>query len=80
MYFPYFRGKQYELIAVRDNADLIAASQFVPIIEPVKRSLAGLQRALDALRDANASAVLIVNPHYGDHGPNSEAIHARPIS
>ena len=74
MYFPYFRGKQYELLAVRENAELIAKSRFVPIIEPVKRSLAGLKRALDALRDANASAILVVNPRHGDHSSNSEAI------
>ena len=76
MYFPYFRGKQYELITVRDNAALFAAAGFVPIIEPVKRSLAGLQRALDAIRDAEAAAVLILNTNLGDHSPNPEAIDA----
>jgi len=76
MYYPYVRGKQYELITVRDNAPMLAESGFVPIIEPVKRSLAALQRALDAVRDAGASAVLIVNPHHGDHSLNAEAIEA----
>lgn len=52
MYHPYFRGKQYELITVRETADLMAASQFVPIIEPVKESLGGLERTLKAVCDA----------------------------
>lgn len=74
MYYPYVRGKQYELITLRDNATILAESNFVPIIEPVKSSLGSLQRALDAIRDAGASAILIVNPHHGDHSPNADAI------
>ena len=42
MYFPYFRGKQYELIAIRESAELLALSGFVPIIEPVKESFNSL--------------------------------------
>jgi hypothetical protein len=41
MYHPYFRGKQYELITVRETAPVLAASNFVPIIEPVKEALGG---------------------------------------
>ena len=52
MYYPYFRGKQNELIAIRELSQLIAESNFVPIIEPVKEQLSGLIRALDSLRDA----------------------------
>ena len=74
MYFPYFRGKQYELLAVRENAELIAKSGFVPIIEPVKQSLAGLKRSLGALQNANASAILVVNPYHGYHSSDSDAI------
>ena len=72
MYYPYFRGKQYELITVRDNANIFAAHGFVPIIEPVKSTLSGLQRALDAIRDSGASAVLIVNPHHGNHSTDAQ--------
>lgn len=37
MYFPYLRGRQYELLALREllNANLLS-SKIVPIIEPVK--------------------------------------------
>lgn len=65
-YYPYFRGKQFELIAIRENADLLAAADFVPIIEPVKQNLKGLKRALDAVADNQGQAVVIVNPFHGD--------------
>lgn len=67
MYHPYFRGKQYELITIRETADQMARSDFVPIVEPVKEALSGLQRTLEAVCDANGNAVVIVNPYYGDH-------------
>ena len=76
MYFPYFRGKQYELIAIRESAGLFAEANFVPIIEPVKESLSGLRRAVDAIDEAAAQAVLIVNPGYGDHAADPQAIHS----
>ena len=39
MYFPYFRGRQYELIALRELLDNPNYSQnIIPIIEPVKAS------------------------------------------
>lgn len=74
MYHPYFRGKQYELITLRDMAPLIAESNFVPIIEPVKGQLSGLIRALNALFQEGAEAILIVNPSIGDHARNPAAI------
>jgi hypothetical protein len=66
MYHPYFRGKQYELITIREMAPLLAASEFCPIIEPVRETLAGLHKALDAVVEAKGTAVVIVNPHHGD--------------
>lgn len=74
MYYPYFRGKQFELIAIRESARLIADSGFVPIIEPVRESLGGLEKALGSLADAGAEAVVVVNPRYGDHRENGENI------
>jgi hypothetical protein len=74
MYHPYFRGKQYELITVRETAPMLAAAKFVPIIEPVKESLGGLQRALQAVCDAEGEAIVIVNPYHGDHAEDGESI------
>ncbi len=76
MYHPYFRGKQFELIAVRETADLLAQSNFVPIIEPVREALRGLQRALKAVGEAKGKAVVIVNPYHGDHHDDGTGISA----
>lgn len=74
MYHPYFRGKQFELITVRETAPLLASADFVPIIEPVKESLGGLERALQSVCEANGGAVVIVNPHHGDHSADGKSI------
>ncbi len=74
MYCPYFRGKQYELIALRENASLIARSRFLPIIEPVKANLAQLNKAVDALVGEGAQAVVIVNPVCGDFSDAPEEL------
>jgi hypothetical protein len=66
MYHPYFRGKQYELITVRELAPVLKAARFCPIIEPVRESLSGLDKALQSVVDADGRAIVIVNPHHGD--------------
>ncbi|MCA8298792.1 sce7725 family protein [Burkholderia sp. AU30198] len=76
MYHPYFRGKQFELITIRETAELLAQSDFVPIIEPVKDSLSGLDRTLKSVCDAKGKAIVIVNPSYGDHAENGDGISA----
>jgi hypothetical protein len=76
MYHPYFRGKQYELITVRETAPMLAAAKFVPIIEPVKEALGGLQRALQVVCENKGHAVVIVNPHHGEHAEGGQSISA----
>lgn len=76
MYYPYFRGKQFELIAIRESADLIASSNFIPIIEPVRESMGGLEKALKAITASGAQAIIIVNPRHGDHKENGDSIAA----
>lgn len=51
-------------------APLIAECGFVPIIEPVKGQLSGLTRALSALFEVGAQAIVIANPAIGDHARN----------
>jgi hypothetical protein len=65
-YYPYFRGKQYELITIRENAKLLKESGITPIIEPVKKSFNGLKSALEAIRKAGGNAIVIINPQYGE--------------
>jgi hypothetical protein len=66
MYYPYLRGKQFELTLLRDNAKLFSTNGFHPIIEPVKNEFKPLLRAIDALNDNNIKYTLIVNPQAGD--------------
>ena len=74
MYHPYFRGKQFELITIREMAPLLADKEFVPIIEPVRESLGGLQKALKAICDAGGRTIVIVNPYHGDHQEDGTSI------
>ena len=74
MYHPYLRGKQYELITVRETARLLASSGFVPIIEPVKVALSGLQRTLATVCEAEGRAIVIVNPHHGGYSRDGQSI------
>lgn len=76
MYYPYFRGKQFELLALRECASVLATASFVPIIEPVRESLSGLERALEAITEAGGRAIVIVNPRHGDHKSNGDSISA----
>lgn len=71
MYHPYLRGKQYELILLRENAKLIKDASMVPIIEPVKKNLTSLSKAVDELKKQDISFVLVINPGYGDFETNS---------
>jgi hypothetical protein len=77
MYHPYFRGKQYELITIKELAPLLKTARFRPIIEPVREALSGLHRTLDAVVGTEGSAIVVVNPHYGDlsgTGPLTELL------
>ncbi len=74
MYHPYFRGKQYELIAIRESANVLATAGFVPIIEPVREQKAGLKKALDSICDANGSAIVVANPQIGDLAESGDSI------
>ena len=76
MYHPYFRGKQFELITIRESAEMLAKSRFMPIIEPVKESLSGLQRTLKSVCDSGGKAVVIVNSYHGDHQESGVGITA----
>lgn len=76
MYYPYFRGKQFELLALRECAGVLAEASFIPIIEPVRESLNGLERALAAISDAGGQAIVIVNPRHGDYKADGANISA----
>lgn len=74
MYHPYFRGKQYELITIREMAPVLKQAGFRPIIEPVRETLSWLSKALDAVVEAEGRAIVIVNPHHGDLSGSGETL------
>lgn len=65
MYFPYLRGRQYELLALRDlvSSNLIG-THTVPIIEPVKLSPTLVNTMGDFIEKKHPLAV-IFNPSVG---------------
>jgi len=66
MYFPYLRGKQYELLALRELVKLpLDSTKIIPIIEPVRKGFKSLETALAALNSIEAKVQLIVNPLVG---------------
>ncbi|MDP2750053.1 MAG: sce7725 family protein [Nanoarchaeota archaeon] len=80
MYHPYLRGKQNELILLRENAKLITKSAMVPIIEPVKKNFAPLNKAIESLKKENTEFILVINPKYGDFKSNSLPIFENTIN
>lgn len=67
MYFPYLRGKQFELIALRELSALMSSKRekISPIIEPVKDS-STLRSTLKELIGKNINFNFIINPRVGD--------------
>ena len=66
MYFPYFRGRQYELLALKELAAKSLISSFVvPVIEPVK-IIPALNNSLAAFQAASLPVALVLNPNVGD--------------
>lgn len=68
MYYPYLRGKQFELKALRDFSDANKDEQLiVPIIEPVNQSLNALSTAIEQMFTNGMKFAIILNPNDGDY-------------
>lgn len=67
MYFPYLRGKQFELIALKEISDLMSKNKLKisPIIEPVKDS-STFKTTLSELKSKDINFTVIINPKVGD--------------
>lgn len=66
MYYPYFRGKQFDLLALKTMVEEKRLSKsIVPIIEPVKNS-ATLKNTIETFEKHQQSYYLISNPQAGD--------------
>lgn len=67
MYYPYLRARQFELIALRELAQANAIQNHVmPVLEPVKDALNGLNLAHKIFVENNMKVFLITNPICGD--------------
>lgn len=75
MYFPYLRGKQFELIALREMSDIMAekAGKISPIIEPVKLS-STLRNTVKVFKDFDVNFNIVVNPSVGELKNSTSAI------
>lgn len=71
MYFPYLRGKQFELLALREIGNRINGGLISPTLEPVKNSIDSLERALDSMVANNINFNLVINPIHGDFKSDS---------
>jgi len=67
MYFPYLRGRQYELIAIRElvENDLIGP-KIIPIIEPVKPS-STFKKTMDVFINNEHKLAVIHNPQVASY-------------
>ena len=74
MYFPYFRGKQYELVTIRESARLLCDSEFIPVIEPVRETSGGLVKTLDEIVKCHGRAIIVANPDHGNYKNDSNGI------
>lgn len=72
MYYPYLRGRQFELITIRDLAIERALEKIIPIIEPVKESFNSLNLANIVFSENNFSPFLIMNPLVGEISGDTE--------
>lgn len=70
MYYPYLRGKQYELITLREMAPQLG-TKVIPILEPVKKDPSGLKKCITEIKKANLPLIFILNPKHGDFKNNN---------
>ncbi|EAV4780818.1 hypothetical protein E5G87_21660, partial [Salmonella enterica] len=66
MYFPLLRGKQYELIALKELSTIVPNDLFKPIIEPVRKNLKQLEVAVKLLNKNKIIPIIIVNSEIGE--------------
>lgn len=74
MYFPYFRGRQYELLALKELATKgLISSSIVPVVEPVKM-ISTQAAAVKAYKNAGLPLALIFNPMVGELAKGTDGL------
>ena len=66
MYFPYFRGRQYDLLALKELAQSKRINtNVIPVVEPIKIS-STFKATLQVYADLELPMAIIANPAVGD--------------
>lgn len=72
MYFPYLRGRQFELIALRELVEKgVLSSRITPIIEPVKLS-STLVKTIETYGKNSKQLAIITNPKVGSFSSDAK--------
>lgn len=72
MYFPYLRGRQFELIALRELVEKgVLSSRITPIIEPVKLS-STLVKTIQTYGANRKQLAIITNPKVGSFNSDTK--------
>ncbi|MGM0219492.1 sce7725 family protein [Enterococcus sp. AZ126] len=80
MYYPYFRGKQFDLLALTALVERSCLStDILPIIEPVKNSNT-LKKFIALFQRTNQPFYLIQNPQTGDFLTKDGLLHLNSLS
>lgn len=66
MYFPVLRGKQFELIALRELSKLGLHKWFTPVIEPVKTISNPFIKTISELNNGGITPIVIINSELGE--------------
>lgn len=75
MYYPYLRGKQNELLALRLFSENLSRSLKVcPVIEPVRSIFNSLRTAIGTMNEHDVKFYVIINPQNGDLVGKSQEI------
>jgi hypothetical protein len=76
MYFPYLRGRQYELLALKELASGgLLGSHVIPVVEPIKLS-STFDGVLRIFSETELPLALIFNPAVGDYAGQDAFIDA----
>jgi hypothetical protein len=74
MYFPYFRGRQYELLALKELAkNKLISKSVMPIIEPVKNT-STFTSTLQEFQNVNLPFSIVLNPTVGELKGNIQQV------
>lgn len=74
MYYPILRGKQFELIALRELAGHISPEIIRPVIEPVRGNLTPLIKTVEILAESGIVPLVVINPSIGDFARGSDGL------